>query len=78
MALATTESPKIMEINQFHKLLGHPNIVKCKQMAKSMDAKLTEKIEECESCGLGKAKKKKISKIGNKTANNQWKESKLI
>ncbi len=65
---ATNENRKTMNIEDFHRLLGHPGEEKTKETAKWMNIELKGKLESCESCDLSKSKRKKISKVNlNKT-----------
>jgi hypothetical protein len=65
---ATNEKRKTMNIEDFHRLLGHPGEEKTKETAKWMNIELKGKLDSCESCDLSKSKRKKISKVNlNKT-----------
>lgn len=53
---------KKIDINQYHRMLGHVGEQKLRSTAKAMDVELQGKFEPCESCNRGKAKKKAIPK----------------
>ena len=59
---ATNENRKRMHIEDFHRLLGHPSEAKTRDTATWMNIELFGRLDKCESCNLGKAKRKKIAK----------------
>jgi Reverse transcriptase (RNA-dependent DNA polymerase) len=66
---ATNLNAKRMNINDLHRLLGHPGDAKVKEMAKYMNIMLIGKLETCEFCKLSKAKRTKIPKINTNRTN---------
>jgi hypothetical protein len=61
--LITGEPEKKVNINTFHKRLGHPCLEMTKITAKNMNIELNVKWEECKECLMGKAKQKGCKKV---------------
>jgi hypothetical protein len=51
-----------VDINEYHKQLGHPNIAVTQSTAKAMNVQLTGTQETCVICLKAKAKKKSVPK----------------
>ena len=60
---ANVTSRRSVNVNEYHKELGHPNEAITRATAKQFDIKLTGTFKPCENCALAKAKQKKISKV---------------
>jgi hypothetical protein len=58
----TIENRKRMDINDVHRILGHPGELLLRNTAKKMNIELTGKLTTCEYCDLSKSKKTKINK----------------
>ena len=58
----------MIDIHEFHKLLGRLNIDTVRRTSKYYDIELKEKITSCENCAIGKIKTTNIPKYNdNKT-----------
>ena len=55
-------------INEYHKQLGHPNLVVTRSTAKARDVSLTGTAEVCNDCAVGKARQKNVPKATVKRA----------
>ena len=53
---------KTVDINEYHKQLGHPNIAVTRSTAKTRKIQLTGTPETCVTCLKAKAKKKSVHK----------------
>ena len=57
-------------VNEYHKSLGHPNMVVTKSTAKAHDVELVGDTLICEDCGIGKAHCKSLSREPVERAKN--------
>ena len=55
-------------VKEYHKQLGHPNLVVTRSMAKARDVSLIGTAEECYYCAVGKARQKNVPKATVKRA----------
>jgi hypothetical protein len=63
VAMLARVRPEKVDINKFHKLLGHVGDQKLKTTARDFGIELKGEIAPCVSCKLAKAKKKAINKV---------------
>lgn len=71
VCLLTKENanPKIkIDINEFHKLIGHTFEKRMRETATHYGYVLTGKLEDCVDCSLAKASRKKLNKISTNQA----------
>lgn len=61
-ATPTLSETKPVDVNEFHKLLGHPSESKMRFIAKYYGVKLTGKFEVCTHCAQAKARQANIPK----------------
>ena len=61
--VAAVVASKSISINKVHEMFGHINETSCRSIAKHLDVKITKgPMAVCESCAVGKAKQKPLSK----------------
>ena len=61
--VAAVVASKSISINKVHEMFGHINETSCRSIAKHLDMKITKgPMAVCESCAVGKAKQKPLSK----------------
>ena len=63
-----TAKETVIDINEYHRALGHPSEAIVRATAKQFGIRLAGQFKPCESCALSKAKAKKISKVPVKRA----------
>ena len=56
-AAINLDEGRSININELHKMLGHVSEAKLRDTTHDMSWKLTGKIEKCEDCAIGKAKR---------------------
>ena len=60
---ANVDTQRTVNVNKYHRELGHPCEATTRATVKYFDIKLVGKFKPCESCALGKAKQKNVSKL---------------
>ena len=69
-AMHARDANDTVTVNEYHKSLGHPNMVVTKSTVKARDVELVDDTLMCKDCGIGKAHCKSLSREPVKRAKN--------
>jgi hypothetical protein len=57
-----TKKCDTIDVNNFHKVLGHYGEINARLTGKAYGYEVTSKFDVCEACSIGKARQKNINK----------------